>query len=48
MQDQNVCIVAADSYAYARQVTNKGKIVYQDVGPVIMGIQPEFNQSLVM
>lgn len=42
------CTVAADSYAYARQVTNKAKIVSQDVEPVIMGIRSEFSQSLVI
>lgn len=45
---QIVCIVAADSCAYTRQVTNTAKIVSQDVEPVIMGIQSKFSQSLVI
>ncbi|XP_075385065.1 aldehyde oxidase 3-like [Tenrec ecaudatus] len=36
---QVVCTVAADSYAHAKQATQKVKIEYEDVEPVIVSIQ---------
>lgn len=36
---QIVCVVAADTYAHAKQATKKVKIVYEDVEPVIVTVQ---------